>query len=86
MNDVSIDFNRRFSLELTLLFRISSAVEQWTVNPFVAGSIPASGVFSTLALKMKILGAFFCSEMDFSHFFPKRLQQQTANNKRATAY
>ena len=27
------------------LFRISSAVEQRTVNPLVAGSNPASGVF-----------------------------------------
>ncbi len=32
-----------FRMAAILLFRISSAVEQWTVNPLVAGSNPASG-------------------------------------------
>ncbi len=34
--------NKRLS-KMDGLFRISSAVEQWTVNPLVAGSNPASG-------------------------------------------
>jgi hypothetical protein len=44
-------------LKICGLFRISSVVEQRTVNPFVAGSKPASGV---LAPKKRFLGAFFC--------------------------
>ena len=33
-----------YALRSLLLFRISSAVEQWTVNPLVASSNLASGV------------------------------------------
>jgi len=40
------------------LFRISSAVEQRTVNPLVASSNLASGVADFLALKV-LLSAFF---------------------------
>ena len=50
-------------LRSLLLFRISSAVEQWTVNPLVASSNLASGVFRVvgffMALKKQFLGAFF---------------------------
>ncbi len=46
------------------IFRISSAVEQWTVNPLVASSNLASGVYVTEALRVKTLGAFLFFRMD----------------------
>ncbi len=73
-------------LRLLLLFRISSAVEQWTVNPLVASSNLASGVSRRQALKTKILSAFLFSGLDFPHFFPTFPQHITTNTKPAIAF
>jgi hypothetical protein len=69
-------------LESSLLFRISSAVEQWTVNPLVASSNLASGVYDLQALKTKILGAFLFSGHNFPHFFPTSSQHITTTQNR----
>jgi hypothetical protein len=47
-------------LIISHLFRISSAVEQRTVNPLVAGSNPASGVFSP-SIEGFFYGFFFAN-------------------------
>ncbi len=40
-------------IESFLLFRVSSAVEQWTVNPLVVGSNPTPGVLVLQAVRFK---------------------------------
>ena len=54
------------SITYRFAFRISSAVEQWTVNPLVVGSNPSSGVLDHQALGNSFLSAFFV----FTDFFP----------------
>ena len=51
----------RGRLTFWFLFRISSAVEQWTVNPLVASSNLASGDSKSEAVTMQVVTAFFVS-------------------------
>ena len=66
---------------ISLLFRISSAVEQWTVNPLVASSNLASGDSEFQALKEQFLGAFFICGYRLPRFCRIPLQQFLTKQK-----